>query len=215
MSHHYCLPFLLPFLFQLLLLFSPFTQGTASVEPENKTRNPLLDYWYHAPASPVPVTVTDKDDPSEQELVTARNDEFQAAFASGDVDRLMSFFAPEALYSDYGTWPSIPISSRTIAALDMDYASIRTYFETMFAGAENLSFTQTSITGYKHFAAAEWVLTMSAMSASHATTLAGLGSSGGTGMEMRGASLTWYDEVGEKIVRNCDYGVLWPPTAAV
>ncbi|KAL4800036.1 hypothetical protein BDV19DRAFT_354274 [Aspergillus venezuelensis] len=105
-------------------------------------------------------------------MVTARNDEFRAAFASADVDRLMSFFAREALYSDYA-----------IAALDMDYASTRTYFETMFAGAQNLSFTQTSITGYKHFAAAEWVLTMSATNASHATTLAAPGSSGGTGME--------------------------------
>nr|UOK93126.1 AstE [Aspergillus stellatus] len=204
MSRHYCLPFLLHFFFQLLLLFSPFTQGTTSVEPGNESPEPLLDYWYHASPVAVPIPVT--DDPSEQAMVTARNDEFRAAFASADVDRLMSFFAPQALYSDYA-----------IAALDMDYASTRTYFETMFAGAQNLSFTQTSITGYKHFAAAEWVLTMSATNASqsHATTLAAPGSSGDTGMEMRGASLTWYDEAGEKILRNCDYGVLWPPAAAV
>lgn len=40
------------------------------------------------------------------ELLHTRRDDFLDAFNAADVDRIMSLFTPDALYSDYGAHPS-------------------------------------------------------------------------------------------------------------
>ncbi|KAJ5365951.1 hypothetical protein N7517_008837 [Penicillium concentricum] len=136
------------------------------------------------------------------ELLNTRREDFLDAFNAADIDHVISLFAPDSLYSDYA-----------IAALDMDLIATRAYLEKIFSEAENITLSPVSISGDKHFAAAEWVLTMKFKSSGNGdnTTTENRNNQGAAQeMEMRGVSLTWYDEDGKKIVNNKDYGVIWP-----
>ncbi|KFG86080.1 hypothetical protein MANI_026098 [Metarhizium anisopliae] len=138
--------------------------------------------------------------PEDQALVKARHEAFIAAFNDGaDVDRVMSFFSPELSYSDY-----------TIAALDMNYNSTRSYIEKMFTEVDNIHLIQVRVSGDRNFTAGEWILKFKFKNTEEGISADGAakGFKVGDSVEMRGVSLSWYDAAG-LIVRNCDYGVTW------
>ncbi|KAL4875880.1 hypothetical protein BJY04DRAFT_223624 [Aspergillus karnatakaensis] len=148
------------------------------------------------------MTITpSQKDTDEQSSITSRHEDFLAAFNGADVDRLMSLFSPDAFYSDYA-----------IAALDMNYTETRSYIEKMFSEADSITLSPVSITGTKHFTAAEWILKMRSKAPASEDTAGDDRSqeeAKPTEMEMRGVSLTWFDEEGKLITRNNDYGVIW------
>ncbi|KAJ5444870.1 hypothetical protein N7491_000952 [Penicillium cf. griseofulvum] len=136
------------------------------------------------------------------ELLNTRRQDFLDAFNAADVDHIISLFAPDSLYSDYA-----------IATLDMDLMATRAYLEKIFSEADYVTLSPVSISGDKHFASAEWILKMKFKSSGNGddTTTENRNDQGAAQeMEMRGVSLTWYDEDGKKIVNNKDYGVIWP-----
>ncbi|KAI9369041.1 hypothetical protein BJX61DRAFT_521290 [Aspergillus egyptiacus] len=137
----------------------------------------------------------------DTELLNTRRDDFLDAFNAADIDRIISLFTPDGRYSDYA-----------IAALDMDLRATRAYLEELFSEAEKVTLSPVSVSGDKHFAAAEWILTMKPKTSANgedAITNNRNGSQAAQEMVMHGVSLTWYDEDGKKIVKNNDYGVIW------
>jgi hypothetical protein len=168
---------------------------------ERKKRKPSHLHTTFTPTNPQLVTMTTVfSNPNDKSPVNTRHQDFIAAFNAGtDIDHIMSFFSPNVSYSDYA-----------IEAVNMNYATLRSYMEKMFAEVDHLHLTQVSITGDKNFTAAEWIAKFKYKDNAKGLRTAGVVKDLKVGeqIEMRGVSLSWYDAEGN-IIKNSDYSDLW------
>lgn len=93
-----------------------------------------------------------------------------------------------------------------VMALHMAKPAFADFLRSMFGTLLNLDLKTVSISGHKDFQAWEWEMSFVKKEGGSDWDDLDKGVSGEDGtMKMKGVSLSWWDEKGEQIVRECDY----------
>ncbi|KAF2498598.1 hypothetical protein BU16DRAFT_579696 [Lophium mytilinum] len=133
---------------------------------------------------------------SEQEFIEKRQAPYTQAILDGDLEKMMSYFVDQGLeYTDYG-----------VMELNMDKAALRGFFGGLWEHCGDWECKTLSVEGHKTFTVWEAESKFTVIKESPMMKYQVL-----QRVTLLTASLQWWDQEGEKIVKEKDYAVWKDP----